>query len=72
MQLPDRIVSIKQREFIFLHQVVSSFEWIDFGVLFGIGDEIRALFSEQKARDFVSEERCEAVIVSVEERIRTL
>ena len=53
-------------------KLVSSFDWINFEALSGVGDMIREVFSEKQARDFVSADRCEAVIASVEERIRTL
>lgn len=53
-------------------KLVSSFAWIDFKALSGVGDMIREVFSEKQARDFVSADRCEAIIASVEERIRTL
>lgn len=53
-------------------KLVSSFDWINFEALSGVGDTIREVFSEGQARDFVSADRCEAIIASVEERIRTL
>lgn len=53
-------------------KLVSSFDWINFEALSGVGDMIREVFSEGQARDFVSADRCEAVIASVEERICTL
>lgn len=53
-------------------KLVSSFDWINFEVLSGVGDMIRDVFSEGQARDFVSADRCKAIIASVEERIRTL
>lgn len=53
-------------------KLVSSFDWINFEALSGVGDTIREVFYEGQARDFVSADRCEAIIASVEERIRTL
>lgn len=53
-------------------KLVSSFDWINFEALSGVGDMIRKVFSEGQAREFVSADRCEAIIASVEERIRTL
>ena len=53
-------------------KLVSSFEWINFDALAGVGDMIRKIFSEKQAQDFVSADRCEAIVASVEERIRSL
>lgn len=53
-------------------KLVSSFDWINFDALSGIGTLIRDTLSEAQAIDFVGRDRVEAIADSVEQRVRTL
>lgn len=53
-------------------QLVSSFDWIDFNALSDVAVLIRETFSGEQAKDFVSSDRVDAIVESVENRIHLL
>lgn len=53
-------------------RLVSSFDWINFSALSDIGEVIRETISGKSAIDFISTDRVEAIIQSVEKRIQVL
>lgn len=53
-------------------KLVSSFDWVDFDVLSGLGDLIRAVLSEEQTIGFVGRDRVEAIADSAARRAQTL
>lgn len=53
-------------------KLVSNFSWIDFDKLLDVGDIIREVFAEEKAKEFIDESRIESIIDGVKKRIETL
>ena len=53
-------------------KLVTSFDWIDFPKLDGLGDEIRAIFSAEQAKSYIDEKRCGAIIEMVEQNIESI
>lgn len=51
-------------------KLVSSFDWVDFGALDGLGDEMRGILNA--AGKYMDEDRKSAIIASVEKRIAKL
>ena len=53
-------------------KLVSSFDWIDFEKLNGIGDEINSVFSSSGAENYLDDARIKAITDSVQKRIDVL
>ncbi len=53
-------------------KLVSSFAWINFSALSDVSDLIRKTLSDEQAADFVGADRTDAIVQTVEKRIRTL
>lgn len=53
-------------------KLVSSFAWINFGALSDVSDLIRETLSNEQAVDFIGADRTDAIVQTVEKRIRTL
>lgn len=76
-KLPGRILSgrdVECKPFKKSHdeqiKLVTSFNWIDFDALDGVGEDIRTVLAD--AGEYVDEPRCEAIVTSVEKRITQL
>lgn len=53
-------------------KLVTSFDWIDFSKLYDAGDMVREVFSDQRAKELISENRKEAIAQMVERHIESL
>lgn len=53
-------------------KLVTSFDWIDFPKLDGLGDEIREIFSAEQAKPYIDEKRCDAIIEMIEQNIECI
>lgn len=53
-------------------KLVTDFSWIDFATLDGIADEIREILSNERAQGLIDEERKNAIITGVTNRIHQL
>ena len=53
-------------------KLVTSFDWIDFSKLYDVGDMVREVFSDPRAKELISENRKEAIAQMVERHIESL
>ena len=53
-------------------KLVTSFDWIDFSKLSDVGDMVREVFSDPRAKELISENRKEAIAQMVERHIESL
>ncbi len=53
-------------------KLVSSFDWIDFSALSGVGEMITEIFSDENAKDYMEENRIRVIAELTERRIRYL
>ena len=53
-------------------KLVSDFKWIDFGKLKGIGEFMRKTYSDERAKELISENRISAIVEMTETRIEQL
>ncbi len=53
-------------------KLVSSFDWIDFSALVGVGERITEILSDENAKDYMEENRIRVIAELTEHRIRNL
>ena len=53
-------------------KLVSSFDWIDFSALTGVGDMITEILSDENAKDYMEEKRIKVIAELAERRIKNL
>lgn len=77
--LPNQIITqknVKCKPFKSSHKeqlkLVTSFDWIDFSKLDGIKEEIREILSDERAKEFMEESRCNAIVSALGKRFEYL
>ena len=53
-------------------KLVSSFDWIDFSALSGVGEMITEILSDENAKDYMEENRIRVIAELAERRIKNL
>ena len=53
-------------------KLVSSFDWIDFSALCGVGEMIKEILSDENAKDYMEENRIRVIAELTERRIKNL